>query len=124
MTVNIKKQQGMSMLGILVTVMLVVSAMLLSMKLVPVYINDYAIGNAVASLQDDAELYSRRKTEIRSIIRRKLAADYTDDLSDDAITIEKNKGTITIDVAYESRISVVANIDLVVSFSHHLEKQK
>lgn len=112
------------MLGILVTVMLVVSAMLLSMKLVPVYINDYAIGNAVASLQDDAALYSRRKTEIRSIIRRKLAADYTDDLSDDAITIEKNKGTITIDVAYESRISVVANIDLVVSFSHHLEKQK
>ncbi|MEH6358370.1 MAG: DUF4845 domain-containing protein [Pseudomonadales bacterium] len=121
---NIKKQQGMSGLGMLMAVVLVVSVMLLTMKLVPVYINDYAIGNAVASLKDDANLYSRSKTEIRKIIRKKLKADYTDDLSNDAITIEKNKGVITIDVLYETRVPVIANIDLIATFSHQLEKKK
>lgn len=121
---NIKKQQGMGGLGILMAVILVVSAMLLAMKLVPVYINDYAIGNAVESLNVDDKLYSRGKAEIRDIIRRKLAADYTDDLANDAITIEKNKGVITVDVAYEARVPVIANIDLIASFSHHIEKKK
>ena len=121
---NIKKQQGMSGLGVLMSAILVVSSVLLAMKLVPVYINDYAIGNALASLHDDDKLYSRGESEIRGIIRRKLAADYTDDLANDAISIEKNKSVITVDVIYEARIEVISNIDLIASFSHHFEKTK
>jgi len=122
--VNIKKQQGMSTLGMLMAVILVVSAMLLSMKLVPVYINDYAIGKAVASLLDEENLYAKRKAEIRNFLRRKLAADYTDDLASESIQIERNKGLITIDVVYEARVPVIYNLDVVASFSHHIEKKK
>jgi len=122
--VNIKKQQGMSTLGILMAVVLVVSAMLLAMKLVPLYINDYAIAKAVASLQEDEGLYGKTKSEIRNTLRRRLTADYTDDLADESIQIERKKGTMTIDVVYESRVSVVYNLDIVASFAHHLEKTK
>lgn len=121
---NYKKQQGMSGLGILMAVVLVVSAMLLAMKLVPLYINDYAIGKAVASLQEEENLYTKTKGEIRSIVRRKLAADYTDDLADESFQIEKNKGILTINVNYEARVSVIYNLDIVAKFSHHLEKKK
>lgn len=120
----IKNQQGMSTLGMLMAVILVVSAMLLSMKLVPLYINDYAIGKAVASLQNEQDLYAKSKAEIRSSLRRRLTADYTDDLADEAIQIEKKKGIITIDVIYEARVPVVYNLDVVASFAHHLEKKK
>lgn len=121
---NLKKQQGMSALGMLMAMVLVVSAMLLAMKLVPLYINDYAIGKAVTALGNEADLYAKSKSEVRNFMRRKLAADYTDDLSEDAIQVEKNKGTITIDVNYESRVSIIANLDIVAKFSHHLEKKK
>jgi len=121
---NYKKQQGMSTLGILMAVVLVVSGMLLAMKLVPLYINDYAIAKAVASLETDQNLYGKTKTEIRSILRRKLTADYTEGLDDDEIQIEKRKGVITIDVIYEARVPVVHNLDVVANFSHHLEKTK
>lgn len=121
---NIKKQQGMSGLGIMMAVVLVVSAMLLAMKLVPLYINDYAIAKAVAALQEDEDLYRKTKSEIRSTLRRRLTADYTDGLADDSIQIEKKKGIMTIDVVYESRISAVYNLDIVASFAHHLEKKK
>jgi len=121
---NHKKQQGMSTLGILMAVVLVVSAMLLAMKLVPLYINDYAIAKAIASLQEEENLYAKTRGQIRSIVRRKLAADYTDGLEDESFQIEKRKGTITIDVNYESRVSVVSNLDIVAKFSHHLEKTK
>jgi len=101
-----------------------VSAMLLAMKLVPLYINDYAIAKAIASLQEEENLYAKTRGQIRSIVRRKLAADYTDGLEDESFQIEKRKGTITIDVNYESRVSVVSNLDIVAKFSHHLEKTK
>jgi len=114
----------MSTLGVLMAVVLVVSAMLLAMKLVPLYINDYAIAKAVETLGEDEDLYSRTKSEIRSTLRRRLSADYTDDLTSESIQIKKMKGVITIDVAYESRISAVYNLDIVASFAHHLEKTK
>ena len=121
---NIKKQQGITTLGILIGAVLLVAAMLLAIKVVPLYMNDYAVGKAVASLAQEEDLYLKTKSEIRSMIRRKLSADYVTDLDKDAFQIEKYKGTITIDVIYESRVPVVANIDLVAKFSHHLEKAK
>ena len=108
---NLKKQQGMSALGMLMAMVLVVSAMLLAMKLVPIYINDYAIGKAVTALGNEPDLYAKSKSEVRNFMRRKLAADYTDDLSEDAIQVE-------------SRVSIIANLDIVAKFSHHLEKKK
>lgn len=121
---NIKKQQGLTTLGILIGAMVIVAVMLLAIKVVPLYMNDYAIGKAVASLAEEEELYRKTKAEIRKIVRKKLSADYVTDLDNDAFNIEKKKGVITIDVNYEARVPVVYNIDIVAKFSHHLEKQK
>jgi hypothetical protein len=112
------------MLSMLVVILLVISGAFLALKLVPLYIDDYAIGKAVTSLGEEPDLYSKSKTEIRSFIRRKLAADYTTALADDAFIIEKNKGTITIDVVYEARVPIVHNLDVVANFKHHIEKSK
>ena len=121
---NIKRQQGITTLGILIGAMFIIAVMLLAIKVVPLYINDYAIGKAVASLAEEDNLYRKTKSEIRNIVRRKLTADYVDDLDDDAFEVEKTKGVIIIDINYEARVSVVSNIDLVAKFSHHLEQAK
>lgn len=121
---NIKRQQGITTLGIMIGAVFIIAVMLLAIKVVPLYMNDYAIGKAVASLAEEENLYRKTKSEIRSIVRRKLTADYVDDLEDDAFQVEKRKGTIVIDINYEARVSVVSNIDLVAKFSHHLEKAK
>lgn len=121
---NIKKQQGLTTLGILIGAMVIVAVMLLAIKVVPLYMNDYAIGKAIASLEEEEGLYNKTKAEIRNIVRRKLTADYVTDLDNDAFQIEKKKGVIIIDVNYESRVPVVYNIDVVAKFSHHLEKEQ
>ena len=121
---NIKKQQGLTTLGILIGAMVIVAVMLLAIKMVPLYMNDYAIGKAIASLEEEEGLYNKTKAEIRNIVRRKLTADYVTDLDNDAFQIEKKKGVIIIDVNYESRVPVVYNIDVVAKFSHHLEKEQ
>ena len=121
---NIKSQEGMSMLGMLCALVLVASAMLLAMKLVPLYIDDYAITKGLESLQKEENLYSNSKSAVRSKFLRKLAAEYTRPLGKDEIIIEKKKGLLVLDIIYEARVPVVYNLDIVAKFSHHFEQKK
>ena len=124
MTVILKRQTGLSSLGMLLVVVLVVGGMLLAMKLIPLYIDDYAIGKALSTLQDEKELYGSPKPNIRNILRRKLTADYTRDLLDEEIIITKNKGELLIDVIYEARVPIVYNLDIVAKFEHHFVQKQ
>lgn len=117
-----KQQAGYSILSMIVIAILVVSGLLLTMKLVPLYITDYAVGKALQSLESEQDLVSWRKKEIRESIRKKLSVDYSRNLDDEEIVITKKKGSISIDIIYEERISLVYNLDLIAKFNHHLEK--
>ncbi len=119
-----KKQAGYSILSLIVVALLVVSGLLLTMKLVPLYITDYAIGKALFSLESEDDLVSWKKKSIREAIKKKLSVDYSRNMDDDEIIITKKKGTITIDIVYEERIPLVYNLDMVAKFNHHLEKDK
>lgn len=124
MAVKLNTQSGLTSLGMLVVVILVVGGLLLTMKLAPLYIDDFAIGKALASFESERHLYDTPKKQIRDNLRRKLTADYTRDLRDEEIIIVKNKGNITIDVNYEARVPVVYNLDIVAKFEHHFEQTK
>lgn len=120
----LKRQTGLSSLGMLLVVILVVGGMLLAMKLLPLYIDDYAIGKALSSLQDMEELYGSPKPNIKSILRKKMAGDYTRDLRDEEIIITKNKGELVIDVIYEARVPIIYNLDIVATFEHHFVQKQ
>ena len=118
---NKAKQTGMSMLGMLSTVLLVVAVGLMAIKIIPIYIDDYAIANALESLNEE-DTDNASKMEIRNIIRRKLSADYTRDLADEEIEVTRTKGTLIIEIDYESRVPVIYNLDVIAHFNHRLEK--
>ncbi|MCF7981777.1 MAG: DUF4845 domain-containing protein [Pseudomonadales bacterium] len=120
----LKRQTGLSSLGMLLVVVLVVGGMLLAMKLIPLYIDDYAIGKALAALQEEETLYESPKFKIREALRRKLTADYTRELTDDEIVVTKNKSDLRIDVVYEARVPVVYNLDIVAKFEHHFVQEQ
>jgi len=122
--VKVNRQSGLTTLGMLLVVALVVGGLLLTIKLAPLYIDDFAIAKALDSLQTERDLYQMTKRDIRATIRRKLAADYTRKLQDDEIRITKDKGTIKVEVVYESRVPIVLNLDVIAKFEHHFIQQK
>lgn len=112
------------MLSMLVVIMLLISGAFLALKLVPLYVDDYAIGKAVTSLAEEPNLYAKSKSEIRSFLRLKLAAEFTASLDDENIQITKDKNTINVDVVYETKVPLVRNLSVVANFEHHIEKSK
>jgi len=122
--VSIQHQKGMTMLGTLTALILVASGMLLAMKIIPLYLDDYTISKALEALQQEQGLYELPKSTVRDKLVRKMAADYSRTLGKDEVIIEKKKDVLTIDVIYESRVPVVYNLDVVAKFSHHFEQKK
>ena len=121
---NQLSQKGMSVLSMLVTVVLVAGGLLLTIKIVPLYIDDMTISKAVEAMSAEEDLYNWKKDDIRTYLRRKMAADYSRDLADDEITISKEKRVIKVDIVYEARVPAVYNLDIVAKFAHHIETEK
>ncbi len=119
-----KNQSGYSMLSLIIIVVLVVGGLLLTMKLVPLYITDFAVGKALNSLEAEKDLINWKKKDIRETIRKKLSVDYSRSMKDEEIIITKKKDNLSIDIIYEERIPVVYNLDIIAKFNHHLEKNK
>jgi len=122
--VSIQHQKGMTMLGMIAALVLVASGLLLAMKILPLYLDDYTIAKALENLQREEGLYELPKSRVLDKFSRKLAGDYSRSFSKDEVIIEKKKDVLTIDVIYETRVPVVYNLDVVAKFSHHFEQKK
>ncbi len=118
-----RSEAGMTMLGMLCVVILVVGSMLLAMKIVPIYVDDYAIGKALKALGEDSKLAYAKKRQIRKLLDRRLSADYARELADDEITIVKGSKELRIEISYEARVPLIYNLDIVARFNHqHVER--
>jgi len=118
-----KSQLGMTVLSMMVLVLLGTGALLLGMRIAPLYLDDFSIAKHLDSLQTEQNLYDMSKTRIRDLLARKLDVDYGRGLTKDEVTIEKTKKIVTIDVVYEERVSLVYNLDVVAKFDHHIEQE-
>ena len=119
-----RTQRGMSGLGMLATIALVVGGALLALKVIPLYIDDLEVKKALESMEQESGLYTKSKSAIRSMLRTKMSAGYARPLTTEEVKITKKKGKLMIDVVYEARVEIVGNIDLVAKFEHHIEQNQ
>ena len=117
-----QSQRGMSGLGMLAAIALVVGGALLALKVIPLYIDDLEVKKALESMEQEKGLYALSKSAIRKKLTTKMSAGYARPLTTEEVQITKKKGKIMVDVVYESRVEIVANIDLVAKFEHHIEQ--
>ena len=115
-----RTQGGMTGLGWLTVIALIIFFALLVVKIVPIYIENYSVKTVLGSLEQEPLITQKPVREIRKMVERRLQINSVYDL-DDAVHIEKSSGVITVDITYEVRKSLFANIDIVVSFSDNVE---
>lgn len=114
---TIKKQHGMSTLGMMTVALLIVFGAVTAMKLWAPYYDDLAVRTAVENLSKEEATRSMSPNEILQTLNKRLQVNQVT-LSKDDIKIKKEDGLINIDVIYERRIPMYGNIDAVVKFNH------
>ena len=114
------RQRGVGFLGLLFIFVIGGFAVLVGLKLVPVYLESFKIDTALNGVIESPNVSEQSKREIIMSVLRRLDIDevrriheqnYTDYLS-----VEKNDGRVTITIVYDDERELFGNISLVAKF--------
>ena len=83
-----RKQGGMTMLGFLITLSVVILFLFCGMKIVPMYIEYYSVKKALASIANEQSASATSKDAIRALFARHLKIDYVKIIKPDMLKIE------------------------------------
>lgn len=111
-----RKQSGMTMLGFLITLAVVMFFLYSAMKIVPMYIEFYSVKKALASIANEQDASNSSKEKIRSMFARHLTIDYVKIIKPEMLKIDSTDTGYNLVVQYERREELFANLDVVGKF--------
>ncbi len=117
-------QSGEGLTGLLFTLVIIGCVVLIALRVVPLYMEYFQVVSSLEGLVEEPETSEKSPIEIKKILLRRMRdINNVERVNDEHITITKNSinNLITISVDYEARVPMVANFDLIATFSKSVE---
>jgi Tfp pilus assembly major pilin PilA len=117
MEMNVRKQNGLTLIGFIIVLGIVLFFAYGGMRIIPMYLEYHALINAMDKLANDPMAKSMPAYKIKQSIQMSLWASYaSNNIKNEHIRISKKSDGVNVRVAYEVREDFLGNIDLVGSF--------
>ena len=110
------KQNGMTFISLLLLLVMLGFFALLALRLGPIYLDNYKIRGVLSGLEQDTMLNAASVSEVRSALDRRLYINEVRHLKRNDIKIKREGDKVRVEIAYEVRENIMANVDAVVSF--------
>ena len=117
----IRQQTGMTALATILVILLVAFIAFLALRLIPVYLEYFNVVSSVNSLQEVPDLAQKGKDTVRELLKRRFEINDVKRVKFENVNITRSGSKTIVAVTYEARVSVVGNIDLIVSFHKRAE---
>ena len=111
-----RTQRGITMLGFLITLSILIFFAYCAMKIVPMYIEYYSVEKALASLASANRADSVSKEKLRENFARHMKIDYVSTVKPEMLKIESTDAGYRLLMDYERRETLFANLDVVGKF--------
>ncbi len=118
---NLKKQQGVSKVGLLVMFLLVAVFLTAGLKVVPLYIDHNLIVGICDELIETGEADNMTISDIRIRVSNTLRINNVTGFDLRSITLRRENSQAIITVAYERRVELFANLDVIAKFDSVLQ---
>lgn len=115
----IARQRGLSLLGFMFILILVLFATYIGIKLVPIYLNHMSVVSEMKAIASEAGSANQPPNTIRRNLMRRLDVSYVDHVDGEHIRIEQ-ADNVNLVVRYEVERHLIGNIDVIVRF-HRVE---
>lgn len=118
MNLSPKKQQGMTMISMATLAIVVVSMFLLTLNIVPIYMEHGKVKSAMESIKNNPEASGETSDQLMSRFNKLLGVNNVDNLiTKDNVNITKlDTGEAEIHVEYEVVKKLVGNASILVQF--------
>lgn len=116
---SLRKQQGMTGLGWLTIIALIIFFALVGMKMAPVYLENHSIQSTLETLKETPFITKKSIPEIRELMKRKFDINYIDSVNaknKEEVIITKKGGVLEVQVKYEVWRNFAGNVFIVMQF--------
>lgn len=113
---QLNHQRGLTMISWMIVIAIALFFVLIGMKMVPTYIENYSIKEVLASVKQDRTLRKASRRELEKMILRRFKINSVYDFRKEDLKFTKEKQGLRVGVEYEVRKPVVANVFIVMAF--------
>ncbi len=114
-------QKGMTAIGWLLVLGLIAFFTLITLRLVPAYLEFSKVTSVLESLQDEPGITRKTRGEIFSLISKRFDVNDVYQVEAKQVKITKDKGVLKVSINYEHREHLVGNVDVVTTFDKQVE---
>jgi len=114
--INVRKQRGLSMIGLLAVCVVIALAALVGMKVAPEVIEYYSILKSVKATAQDPASRSATVTEIRRNYDTRSSIDDVRSITGADLDITKEGNEVVISFAYSTKVPLAGPVSLVIDF--------
>ncbi len=111
-----RKQGGITLIGFIIVAAVAGFFVYIGMKLFPMYSEYYAVKSALKGLAAEPNAGNLDPGRIQTLLFRRLDMSYSDSIKKDNVKIQRVDSGWQIEVKYEVRKPLVANLDVVGRF--------
>ena len=109
-------QRGLSLLGFIFILILVLFFTFIGIKLVPIYLNHMSVVSEVKAIASEPGAAEKPPNTIRRDLLRRLDVSYVDHVQPEHIRVVQGDG-VSLVVEYQVERHLMANIDVIVRFN-------
>ncbi len=111
----IARQQGLSLIGFIFLLILILFAVYIGIKLVPIYLNHFSVVSEMRAVASEPGSANLPPSTIRRNLMTRLQISYVDNVRAENISIERGSPPQLV-VEYQVEEHLIGNIDVVVKF--------
>ncbi|OGT89593.1 MAG: hypothetical protein A2286_12655 [Gammaproteobacteria bacterium RIFOXYA12_FULL_61_12] len=116
-----KRERGMTLIGFLIVVSLVISAALVVMKVGPYYLRNHSIKEVLDGLKEAPGITKMAPGQIKAMVIRRLDINSVYGFDSKSLNVTNEKGHIVVTADYEVREHIAGNLDVVLTFKEKTE---
>ena len=116
---RLTRQTGALDLQLIFAALMGVFVVICGIKLAPVYIDNFTIGEAFKGVKEELEADASKadKQHIRAMLERRFTVNRIEQISTKDIEFVREKSRLLVKAPYEVRVPFMLNIDVVMKFA-------
>ena len=110
------KQSGMTFIGMVLVIAVIVAIVVVGVKVTPAYIEFSGVKNAIKYIAKDAAFATMSKKDIANAFDKSASSSYVNVIKGSDLIIEKNETGNVVTADYQVTLPIVANASVLLDF--------
>ena len=113
----VNKQQGMTFIGLVLTIAAILSVVAVGIKVTPAYIEFFGVKKIISKIGNESNFKDMSKKEIQEMFSNGATIGYVTVVNANDLIIERGESGNVVTAAYQVTIPLIANASILLDFN-------